>query len=357
MKHFLFAFLLFFTTHLFAQIPAGYYDNATGTGETLKTQLYNIISPHTTLSYPLWSSYYKTDVDIYYENDGTVLDIYSENPAGSDAYEFILGDNQCGNVSSNEGFCYNNEHSFPKSWFNDVPPMNSDLFHIYPTDGQVNGRRSNYPYGEVSNPTWTSLNGSKLGSCSYPGYTGTVFEPIDEFKGDLARTYFYMATCYENVISTWPGSDMLDGSSDKCFTTWALNLLEKWNTNDPVSQKEINRNDSVYVIQGNRNPYIDHPEWVSSVWGSSSVINNLISNNNPNIKIFPNPVSSTLTLSSSNSINNYFITNCLGQIVKNKTIVSSTAVNVDLSDLKSGFYFINTTDTYGQSTVSKFIKK
>ena len=115
--------------------------------------------------------------------------------------------------------------------------------------------RSNYPYGEVSSPTYTSDNGSKLGPCSYSGYTGTVFEPIDEFKGDLARTYFYMATCYEDRISGW-SSAVLDGSSYPCYTTWFLNMLLEWDAQDPVSQREIDRNNAVYSVQGNRNPFV-----------------------------------------------------------------------------------------------------
>jgi len=190
--------------------------------------------------------------------------MYSDIPGGSPAYDYTFVTNQCGNYSG-EGDCYNREHSFPKSWFNDGTPMYSDLFHLYPTDKFVNNKRSSYPFGET-NSTDVTDNGSKLGSSSYPGYTGTVFEPIDEYKGDFARTYFYMATCYQNVISSWSGSAMLDGSSNKCFFDWALNMLIEWSKNDPVSTKEINRNNSVYFIQGNRNPYIDHPEWVLCIW-------------------------------------------------------------------------------------------
>lgn len=104
---------------------------------------------------------------------------------------------QCGQYST-LGDCYNREHSFPKSWFNDDSPMVSDAFHIYPTDGKVNSQRNNYPYGECANGTTLSPNGKvkalgKLGTSTFPGYSGTVFEPDDEYKGDFARSYFYMA--------------------------------------------------------------------------------------------------------------------------------------------------------------------
>ena len=263
--------LLTLSSNLFSAIPAGYYDPASGqSGYTLKTTLHNIIDGHSSVSYNSLHNYFPdTDRDYYYENDGSVLDMYSENPSGTDPYNYNWSSGeQCGTYSF-ENDCYNREHSFPASWFNDNSPMYSDLFHLYPTDGYVNGQRGSYPFGEVSSPSWTSMNGSKKGSCSYPGYTGTVFEPIDEFKGDFARTYFYMATRYEDVITGW-NSVILDGSSDQVYENWYLNMMLEWHADDPVSTKEIDRNDAVYGIQNNRNPFIDHPEYVGYIWGGET---------------------------------------------------------------------------------------
>lgn len=188
--------------------------------------------------------------------------MYSDVPGGTPSYTYtFVGSNQCGSYSS-EGDCFNREHSFPKSWFGNAAPMSTDLFHVYPTDGYVNGQRSNYPYGEVSNPYKTSTNGSKSGPCTYPGYSGSAFEPIDEYKGDFARTYFYMMTRYKNNVSTW-NSAMLSGDN---LSSWANDMLLTWSENDPVSQKETDRNNAVYLIQGNRNPFIDMPSWVDSIW-------------------------------------------------------------------------------------------
>jgi endonuclease I/chitodextrinase len=263
------ALLLFFTAGI-AQIPAGYYDSATGTNYTLKTQLYNIIKGHTDNGYGgLYTTYQSSDVDHFYENDGTVLDMYSENPSGSDAYNYSTGSTQrCGNYSA-EGDCYNREHIIPQSTFNSSAPMVSDAHFITPTDGKVNGQRSNYPNGTVGSVTWTSLNGSKLGSSSVAGYSGTVFEPIDEFKGDIARMYFYFATRYENTVSGY-SYPMFDGSSNQVFTTAFLNMLLTWNNQDPVSAREIERNNGVYTFQNNRNPYIDHPEYVQQIWNPTA---------------------------------------------------------------------------------------
>ncbi|HMC98370.1 MAG TPA: endonuclease, partial [Flavobacteriales bacterium] len=230
--------------------------------EELRTALYEIISPHTVISYSnLWNAFEVVDQKV----NGKVWDIYSDVPSGTPAYEFTFGVDQCGNYSA-EGDCFNREHSFPESWFNGASPMYSDLFHIYPTDGWVNNKRANWPYGTVSSPTWTSTNGSKLGPCSAPGCSGTVFEPIDAYKGDLARGYFYMLTRYLPDVDTWPCPMMTAGN----FSPWAENLLLSWNELDPVSQKEIDRNNGVYQLQGNRNPYIDNPQWINSIWVSTA---------------------------------------------------------------------------------------
>lgn len=252
-----------------------YYRSAEGlSGYTLKTALYNIIRTHTSQGYgALWTFYNSHELDRYYENDGTILDIYSENPTGGDPYTYVKSSDQCGSYSG-EGSCYNREHSFPRSWFGGSrEPMNSDVHHIFASDGYVNGRRSSFPYGEVGSATYTSNNGSKLGSGSGIGYTGTVFEPIDEFKGDLARAYFYMATRYQDQIAGWEGNSSssnaaLNGTSTQVFETWMLNMLKKWHNDDPVSQKETDRNNAAQNHQGNRNPFVDHPEFVQSIWGS-----------------------------------------------------------------------------------------
>jgi endonuclease I len=259
----IFAFFISFSS--FSTIPSGYYNNATGTGATLKTNLYNIIKGHTDIGYG-WTAFITTDD----KPNGKVWDMYSDIPGGTPPYEFTFGTDQCGTYNS-EGDCYNREHSWPSSWFNDASPMYSDLFHLIPTDGYVNNRRANYILAKVGTASWTSMNSSKLGSCATAGYSGTVFEPIDAYKGDFARAYFYMVTRYENLVVGWSSnttvSDILDGTTHPAFETWYLNLLAGWSVLDPVSQKEIDRNDAVYALQHNRNPYIDHPEYVLAVWG------------------------------------------------------------------------------------------
>ena len=253
-----------------------YYKDAEGkVGFALKTALYQIIDNHSSQGYTaIWTLVSEADLDAYYDTDGSILDMYSEKPSGSDSIQFTKVADQCGQYSK-EGDCYNREHSFPKSWFGGkVEPMNSDGHHLFATDGYVNSKRSNWPFGEVSSATYTSSNGSKLGSAANSlGYAGTVFEPIDEFKGDFARAYFYMATRYENEIANWEGNStssdaVLDGTNTTVFEPWLLTMLKRWHSEDPVSQKEIDRNKAVHDFQGNRNPFIDHPEFVSQIWGN-----------------------------------------------------------------------------------------
>lgn len=257
-----FVFQFFLAGFVVAQAPAGYYNSAQGlTGEQLQSALHNIIDGHQQQSYnSLWSHFYHTDR----KSNGKVWDMYSDLPGGTPPYEFSFYSDQCGNYSG-ENSCYNREHSWPKSWFNEASPMQTDLFHIYPTDGYVNSRRSNYPYGEVENPTWTSLNGSKVGM-NTAGWSGSmVFEPIDAYKGDLARTYFYMSVRYYGQDGSWDENEMVEGAQIK---PGALDMLLQWHTADPVSQKEIDRNNAIYDIQHNRNPFIDHPEYAQNIWGT-----------------------------------------------------------------------------------------
>ncbi len=272
-KSLLLAILFGFSSFAFATIPPNYYDGAIGkSGQTLQVALYDIILGHTTVSYTpgVWNAFYTTDL----KGDGTIWDMYTDIPGGSPVFVFYPGTSQCGNATQ-EGDCYSREHSFPKSYFGgEVLPMHTDLHHIFPVDQYINGTyHNNYPYGTVTTPTRTSSNGGKMGPNAYPGasYTGTVFEPINDYKGDIARAYFYMATRYQNLIAAWPANDpngdvILNGTSYPAYESWFLNLLLAWNTADPVSAKEIARNDAVYAIQHNRNPFIDHPEYVSAVW-------------------------------------------------------------------------------------------
>lgn len=319
-----------------AQPPAGYYNTAANkTGTALQQALHDIIDDHNVLSYSsLWTHFQSTDK----KANGKVWDMYSDIPGGTPPYEFTFGSDQCGNYNS-EGDCYNREHSWPKSWFNDNAPMNTDLFHLVPTDGYVNGKRSNYPFGEVGTASWTSENGSLLGTCISPGYTGVVFEPRDEYKGDFARNYFYMATRYYNEDSGWPGSGMVTGSQ---FKPWAKVLLLQWALQDPVSQKEIDRNNEVYDVQDNRNPFIDHPEYANLIWGSNTGISDQLAI--VPLLVYPNPASSVCTITLPPEFNqqnySFAVYSSSGSIQQSNVTISGSEASFHVDDLPSGFYLV-----------------
>lgn len=261
MKRYFVFFAAFISLSVWAQGPNNtqeYYRSANGKkGSSLKTALFNIIkNPQVTTYNGLIKAYETTDK----RPDGKVWDMYSDMTS----YDFT---DTKGN--SAEGVGYNREHSFPKSWFNSMSPAYSDIVHVVPCDAYVNNRRSNYPLGENDGETYKSHNAfSKVGSCTFPGFTGKCFEPNDEYKGDFARIYFYMITCYEDKISGW-SCDMLDGKSYPGYKDWALAMLMKWAKNDPVSEKEINRNEGIWSTQKNRNPFVDYPGLEQYVWGDS----------------------------------------------------------------------------------------
>ena len=245
-------------------IPAGYYNSTAGlTGSALRVALHNLIKNHTVGSYSgALTAFQTTDV----KPNGKVWDMYSDIPGGTSPYEYSFGQTGQG---ATEGLGYNREHSWPDSWFGGSSPMHTDLWILYPTDAKVNGYRANYPYGVVGAATTTSLNGSKLGTSATPGYSGTVFEPIDAYKGDLARGQFYVATRYFNQDLSWPGGGSADGAE---IYPWAVAQYLAWSQADPPSWKERMRNGAVYAIQHNRNPFIDHPEFVTLIYDSTSVV-------------------------------------------------------------------------------------
>ena len=268
--------------------PQGYYNGTEGlTGNALKTKLHSIIKNDNHTSYSgLWSSYYQTDK----KPNGKVWDIYSDVPNGTPPYQFTFGSDQCGNYSG-EGDCYNREHLWAQSWTNDDSKHKTDLHHVYPTDGYVNNRRGNYAFGEVNNVSWTSQNGGKLGNNSVSGYSGTVFEPIDEYKGDVARALMYVSVRYYQEDGSWSTSDMTNKSVIK---DWAMTMLLRWHEEDPVSQKEIDRNNAVYNIQQNRNPFVDYPEFANKIWDPHWGIdeNEYV----VLVNVWPNPATSTVNV-------------------------------------------------------------
>ncbi len=253
---FKFKFLFLFQfgiSFLFAQVPANYYNLAVGKKSAeLKTSLHQIIKPHTILEYYSSSTSFRTTD---WHPDGYFWDMYS-------SYKRTVWSGM------------NREHNLPKSWWSTSPETTvaySDLHNLYPSDPTANTAKSNYPLGVVGTSTIFSNGVVKVGSSSYPGYSGVVFEPGNEYKGDFARDYMYMVTCYEDYANNWrslgTSSMLFSGATYPVFKPYAINLLLEWSRNDPVSEKEINRNNAVYNLQGNRNPFVDFPALSEYLWG------------------------------------------------------------------------------------------
>ncbi|PWN59392.1 endonuclease [Chryseobacterium viscerum] len=287
--------IILISSYFSAQAPAGYYNGTAGlTGYALKSKLHDIISEKmVNWHYDDLKTYYgQTDLDKYYDHDASntqyLLDIYSEIPSGPDAYEYTL--DQLISTAGAEGLGYNREHMMPQSTFSTSSsisdyPMYSDLNFIIPADARINQLRNNYPYG-IGNSTnhYIFSNTSRMSNAAIPNYpyTGRVYEPINEFKGDIARTLLYFAVRYEGKLGSFntaystsanitPATDQcpLDGTEERAVDLPYIAMLKQWSSADPVSQREIDRNNAIYTIQKNRNPFIDHPEWINIIWSET----------------------------------------------------------------------------------------
>lgn len=251
-----------------SRLAGTYYNGITATsGKALQSQLHSLINPHTNVGYDgLFEVYKDSDTRC----DGTIWDMYGD---------FGFTDAEKNKNYSNPGDGWNREHSVPKSWWGGGKnEMYADAFHLVPTDGMINNWRSNYCFGEVGSIKKeykfnNYVSGvSKLGSSNFSGYSGTVFEPADCYKGDFARNYFYFATCYPGKITSGEGTAMFNNDAENGYlTNYAKQLLLKWSDSDPVSYKEVERNEGVYKHQKNRNPFIDHPEYIHAIWGGEPV--------------------------------------------------------------------------------------
>lgn len=305
-----------------------YYNGITGTqGMTLKDQLTSLISGHTQVSYDGLYDLYKTS-DVRPE-DGTIFDMYGD-------FHFATG-GTCGSYK-NEGDCYNREHSVPQSWFNGASPMYSDAFHLYPTDGKVNGMRSNYPFGEVSSATYSytfknDIEGvSKRGNSKRSSYSGVVFEPADCYKGDFARSYFYFATRYMDKVGSMSGNGTVHFTSSTTYcnlTQYSKELFLDWHRNDPVSKKEVVRNNAIYAKQKNRNPFIDHPEYVEAIWGDTPIGSGSVSLSQSVLSMEYDGSGAQLTASSSdNSVITWSTSNSTVASLSTTTSNSGIAITV-----------------------------
>jgi hypothetical protein len=344
-------FFFAFFSETFSQIPSGYYSTIEGkSGADLKTTLHQIICNDTT-GYlfigsgtgSVWQGFYNADRKV--SND-SVLDMYSYIaryfPNPNPNYVSFGGDLQI-------------EHSFPSSWWGGADnAANKDLHHLFPSDGNANSAKSNFPLGVVTGTVTFSDTHCKVGYANYSGYTDRVFEPRADFRGDFARAYFYTVTAFQNYSQLW-NSPMLNNNTYPVFNTWALNVLLDWHRNDPVSQKENDRNNVVFGFQNNRNPFIDYPQLVEHIWGNASSTPFYFTLGAPQLAAYKEILSSNSSLSfhSFNSVPEVKVINIRGtQLMSgisisltgtNAALFSASVTTVSVNDAENG---VNVTITY-----------
>ena len=291
MKKYLLLTAVFVSLNLLAEIiPVGYYDAIEGKQDSvLKSTLSQIIYPigdatidqsnpnklnninsqytagnrykyqsrnvnEFNTHYYTWDGFLYTDM----REDGSVWDMYSPR------IHYMALDNY-GAVSIPD---LEIEHCFPKSWWGGTDnDAYKDLHHLNPANARANNNKSAYPPGY---PTTNITEYSEIFKMGKNDNYGSffVFEPCDEYKGDFARAYFYIVTAYEQFIWASAAENYLENNTYLEFKPWLQQVLLEWHRLDPVSEKEITRNNRVSDIQHNRNPYIDYPELVEYIWGN-----------------------------------------------------------------------------------------
>jgi len=343
-KHFLLLFIGILSSifSLFAQIPVGYYDAAHGKSEAeLKTAMHQIIRNFINLDFDgftatFWGENYFRRTD--WHPDGHFWDMYSNERRV--VYNSAVMDR---------------EHAMPRSWWRNTSidnhgRANSDLHNLFPSDAAANRAKSNWPLGEVAENAIIFNNGvTRVGSSAIAisGFSGRVFEPTDEYKGDFARTFLYMVTSYQDYANRWTTNEsatmIIPNNTFPTLTDYAINLLLEWHRNDPVSQKERNRNDSVFVLQQNRNPFIDFPDLVEYIWGNRS--GQTFSVNNQATR------PTLITPSAGVSVNFGNVTSSIGRTrsIPVRGILLNSPLTVEFLENTSGFFSVSSTITAEQA--------
>ncbi len=320
---FIISIITLVTTASLAQIPAGYYDNAQGlTGEELKDVLHDIIDNHTEHSYNAILDYILKNTDEDPNNSNNVILLYTGRSQAKSTFGGGAND-------------WNREHVWAKSHgdFGNNPPAGTDAHHIRPTDASVNSSRGNLDF---------DMGGSPVPEAPGCFRDGDSFEPRDAIKGDVARMIFYMATRYDGSDGV-PNLEVVDQVNTSPNPRHGkLSQLILWNTQDPPDAFEINRNDVIYYdYQNNRNPFIDHPEYVNEIWGDPSNVNTTVV---LNIHVYPNPAANTLNvITQQTNVLQYSIYSIYGSHVSSGNL-TSTLSNIDIRLLSNGIYFLSITD-------------
>ena len=331
------AISLLYSIGLLAQIPPGYYNGTEGLyGEQLKTKLHTIIDNHDEPTYNDLRDFILKESDEDPQNSNNVILLYT----GRSQAKSTFG----GNAND-----WNREHVWAKSHgdFGNTPPCGTDAHMIRPTDASVNSARGNKDFDEGGQQH------NEATGCYYTEYT---WEPRDAVKGDVARMILYMDVRYEGT------SGELDLTAVDAINTspapehGRLSTLLEWHEQDPPDAFEMNRNEVVYSYQGNRNPFIDHPEFVGYIWNPTASVEEV---NTIDVGFYPNPVKDILNISlESNSAQcRLDIVNMMGEEIKSIFITGRGSSQLDCSTFPAGVYLLRISDEQsGNHYVSTFVK-
>ncbi|MCO5231925.1 MAG: endonuclease [Chitinophagales bacterium] len=329
--------------------------------QELKNELSQKLNKNvSTLSYDMVYNFMSNYDLININGKDYIWDVYTYIPSGAQQTLFFPGD-KCSNdnAGSQVGKCWNREHVMPASWFSNATPMYSDFHNLLPTDAYINSKRSNMPHATTNSTKTLFPNGSIIGNSNIPLVVGDVFEPIDEFKGDIARILLYMSVRYQTQFKEWIGTDFnkVKGTDDlKGYREDYLNMLISWHNQDPPSQKEKDRNNRIFSQQGNRNPFVDFPQFVEYIWQTSNCKAVGIHNfEQLEVNLFPNPAKSQITLSSIFPTGqDYYISDIAGKTVQSGKFSQSS---INISNLNNGTYFLilneNGVNMYGKFLITQ----
>ncbi|MDD3535073.1 MAG: endonuclease [Candidatus Cloacimonetes bacterium] len=328
--------LLLLAFALFISLNADYYDSITDQNqEALLLALRNLISTNTYSNYSGAKVFLFQTLD---NEDGVVRCIYT-----GEEYEIEPG--YSGQTSPNT------EHTYAQSWFStpESSIKKADLHHLFICTMQVNSARSNYPFGVVASPAIADVYYPHTPWQSYRGndnWQHRVFEPADQSKGDIARALMYFHVRY---------NDSLTQSNVNMIPTFRI-----WHQADPPTPAEISRNNAVQGFQGNRNPFVDHPEYVERIWGPVSN-EDFVQNASPQLRIdslYPNPFKESIQVIVDNpkaSPAHIEIYNIRGEKVYQEAISGKEnrfqwqARDQKGNKMKAGVYFIRVCD--GETSV------
>ena len=338
-KIFILIITLIISNLSFSQIPSGYYNGTEGlSGSELKSILNNIIDGHLEYSYNDLRDFIleETDEDPY--NSNNIILLYTGRSQAKSTFGGGAND-------------WNREHVWAKSHgdFGNNPPCGTDAHHIRPTDASVNSTRGHLDFDNGGTAIYDmgDLAGYRINNVSW--------EPKDEVKGDVARMIFYMAVRYEGNNGE-PDLEVVDYVNTYPEPKHGkLSSLMEWNNADPPDDFEKNRNNVVYSYQQNRNPFIDHPEFVTLIWDPSASINEL-SENTQKYFLSPIPAKNYCYINSTfpiNEIKNVFsVFDITGKAIDISYSKEGNKIRMDISNLSKGIYFVKT----GNSETLKLVK-